>query len=1257
MKTHFPSILFILFSIQLSLSAHSPLPFVSYDIFQTRYFIKNNGQFDKFGTRTSPVLFGVENLSDHFYFSQRGFVCSMNILEPKKKNDLEEEEEEENRKAHHVEFNMEWLGANKQVEISTEEKSNHYFTYGAANLNSFGYKKITYKNLYPNIDVVYEIPARGGIKYSVVVKPGGDLSLVRFKYNGANTKTEENRLIVQTPWSTFAETIPLTYEEQGDTLSCRFIHNGVEIGLSVKHHNPTKILVVDPWVSSLTTLLASDSANNKGFDIDFDYAGNLYVYGGGHAESNTSSDNPEIAKYDINGNLLWTFTGIVNSIGWNSGGDGADPSNFVVEKLTGKCYIGQAVAVNGSVIVRIDPNGNYDNFVSNQDYNFKEVWDMLINCQTGSLIGMGGSWDSPLNLGLINTSSGATTYTNFTGNTTDDYQDIVSHAFSEQGELFVVMASLTSNLNNTVFKVNPNLTSYAWIQSTGFNAFDHDENKPMLGPSTGLTANGFNALSANSSYLFYYDGYNVKAFNKTTGISVGTPAFIGNHLEKFQGGIFADECNNVYVGGNNGNLKVFHFSGSAFAVKPDIIIGGPAIGKHVYDIRYNSGNNLLYVSGEEFVASILPSIICSDSTVLNISIRADCSGLGILEVLNPDLSGTYTYIWTDSTTGNVVSTTNNTTAFTDTVTSLVSGKIYSVTAIKNALCGGASAQTNFHISGSSGIGTIDSVFLCANQPYLGHSYASDTALVDTIPNSLGCDSIVKTIITISNDIRTNQQIVVCYGDSLFGQLFLADSVWVDTIQLQVGCDSIHTTNIRVFQPAVIQQNVQICTNQLYLGQHYNNDTIIYDSLTTTNGCDSIRITNLHISTFLVYHDTVTICKNQLFLGHYFFSDTTVVDTLQSSGGCDSINTVDIHVLPSTTTKQTVTLCANQIYSGHYFINDTTISDTLLSISGCDSIVQTLIRVLLPLRTQDSSSICLGQIFHNQYFQNDTVLSDTLIGSNGCDSIHTLNIKVQSISYGQLAVQVCQFQSYRGWYFSVDTILTDTLTTFGGCDSILTTSVSVIETEFIQNTISICQGDTFIGKVFNSDTIIQTIYQNSMGCDSTVEYALHIFLLPPAFAGSDTGIISGSTALLSASGGLSYLWNTEETTSSISVNPAETTLYFVEVTDSNGCLATDSILVSIFGTNLAIPSAFSPNKDGRNDRFGPYITGDGHLVSSRIYNRWGQLIYHGAEPWDGTYESTTQPAGTYVYYMDIEIFDEDQQQFTIKHFNGAVTLLR
>jgi hypothetical protein len=78
--------------------------------------------------------------------------------------------------------------------------------------------------------------------------------------------------------------------------------------------------------------------------------------------------------------------------------------------------------------------------------------------------------------------------------------------------------------------------------------------------------------------------------------------------------------------------------------------------------------------------------------------------------------------------------------------------------------------------------------------------------------------------------------------------------------------------------------------------------------------------------------------------------------------------------------------------------------------------------------------------------------------------------------------------------------------------------------------------------------------------------------------TNNNICPGSTALLQAAGASSYVWNTNDTANTISVNSSG--WYSVSGTDSNGCVATDSLFIgmnpAVVGTQIFGSSLVQPN---------------------------------------------------------------------------------
>jgi gliding motility-associated-like protein len=116
-------------------------------------------------------------------------------------------------------------------------------------------------------------------------------------------------------------------------------------------------------------------------------------------------------------------------------------------------------------------------------------------------------------------------------------------------------------------------------------------------------------------------------------------------------------------------------------------------------------------------------------------------------------------------------------------------------------------------------------------------------------------------------------------------------------------------------------------------------------------------------------------------------------------------------------------------------------------------------------------------------------------------------------------------------------------------------------------------------------------------------------------------------------------------------------YAVLVTQSNGCTSTDTAVAhQICPPRIFVPKAFSPNGDLHNDLFSVY--GSNLLdVEMQIYNRWGQLVYAGANTnWDGTSFNEKAKQGVYVYR--IVYFYINETGTTVSDvLTGWVALLR
>lgn len=90
--------------------------------------------------------------------------------------------------------------------------------------------------------------------------------------------------------------------------------------------------------------------------------------------------------------------------------------------------------------------------------------------------------------------------------------------------------------------------------------------------------------------------------------------------------------------------------------------------------------------------------------------------------------------------------------------------------------------------------------------------------------------------------------------------------------------------------------------------------------------------------------------------------------------------------------------------------------------------------------------------------------------------------------------------------------------------------------------------------------------------------------------------------------------------------------------------------------IAVPTGFTPNNDGLNDRFGPHNALKADHYQFRVFNRWGQLLFQSRnwqEKWDGRFQGQTQPGGVYVWMLNYTNQDTGQPV----SMKGTVTLIR
>jgi len=226
--------------------------------------------------------------------------------------------------------------------LVTDEASTDYDNYynvpnkpeGIVNVHQ--YQKITYKNVYPNIDVVFSIPkdTLKTVEYNFVVHPKGNISDIQLKFNGAKTELVDNKIRMQVRFGEMEETLPASWTEDGmskKSINVAYTKIRKDVyGFETANAVSNKTLIIDPVPVRLWGTYYGGEKDEYTLSLEKDILGNAYICGttssinfigttGSHQNIFGSSiyygphlyiTDGFISKFDENGIRLWsTFYG------------------------------------------------------------------------------------------------------------------------------------------------------------------------------------------------------------------------------------------------------------------------------------------------------------------------------------------------------------------------------------------------------------------------------------------------------------------------------------------------------------------------------------------------------------------------------------------------------------------------------------------------------------------------------------------------------------------------------------------------------------------------------------------------------------------------------------------------------------------------------------------------------------------------------------------------------------------------------------
>lgn len=454
-------------------------------------------------------------------------------------------------------LDVDLVNSNRNTVAVKEEPQQGRFHYyngpdaetGVTQVHTF--KKVVYKNIYPNIDWVLYTGDKG-FKYDFVVHPGGNTADIQLAYSGATEMKllADGSLSISTPLGSIKEEAPYSYDAANkNKVSSRFVIK--ENTVSFKTGICKNTLVIDPGVQWATYFGGSSAEGATNVAVDKD--GFIYISGLTQSNANIATTGAHqltrgggyndafLAKFDTLGQLQWaTYYG-----GGGSGSplSGAEMSAAVTCDTFGNVYIaGGTLSSTG-----IATTGSFQDVINPVPSGLTGVNGFLVRFNSNGIRQWGTYY------------GGSTTNTKFWAVTTD-----------RQGNVYVAGDADSSNsTTGALVTAGVHQTTYGGGDLDGLLVkFDSTGNRIWATYYGGNELDDINALTCDDSGHVYITGI---TFNSPSGIA--TP---GTHeptldpkaegfLAKFNGsgqrlwgtyirgkgqGVAINSFNHLYVGGH-----------------------------------------------------------------------------------------------------------------------------------------------------------------------------------------------------------------------------------------------------------------------------------------------------------------------------------------------------------------------------------------------------------------------------------------------------------------------------------------------------------------------------------------------------------------------------------------------------------------------------------------------------------------------------------------------------------------------------------
>ena len=547
--------------------------------------------------------------------------------------------------------------------------------------------------------------------------------------------------------------------------------------------------------------------------------------------------------------------------------------------------------------------------------------------------------------------------------------------------------------------------------------------------------------------------------------------------------------------------------------------------------------------------TVIVSVNTPAVTLADITDKTACAGdnVSINATLSGTPSGTVSYSWNGP---DFTSDQQNIT-----LSGITADQSGEYTVVATAAIGNCTATDTKTVNVTVNIPTTGDTTATACESFNWYDHLNITESCNNLTHTLeggninGCDSIVTLNLTINHG--TYQTIPVTANNSYtwHGETYYTSGTHTYDYVNEDGCPSTDTLDLTILGSTTSVDNQTACNSYEWInGETYTESTNTPTvTLQAANGADSIVVLNLTILKPAV--GTLTISGNNAVCQG---SSTELTASVAGNNGNVT------YVWSNDQTDATITVNPTETFD--YTVSATaTLTANGVTCTATDNATFT-VTVNTPTMGDTTATACesFDWYEHTNITASCNNLTHTLAGANinGCDSIVTLNLTINHGTYQTIPVTANNSYTWHGETYYTSGTHTYDYVNEDGCPSTDTLDLTILGSTTTVDYQTACNSFTWINGVTYTESIntpMDTLTAAN-GADSIV--VLNLTILKPNVGtltiSGNNAVCQGSSTELTASvagnnGNVTYVWSTDQTDATITVNPTETTEYSVIAT--------------------------------------------------------------------------------------------------------------